>query len=57
MPHMTYKVGEKTKKGYPIIQISLETGSSKIVGYSTSKKKANDAVKLRLAVDHGWKPS
>ena len=40
---MPWKVGKKTSKGYPIIK--SDTG--KVVGYSETKKKAEDSVRAR----------
>ncbi len=51
---MPYKVVKRSgKKPWKII--AIKTG--KIVGSSTSKKKAEASARIRLAVDHGWKPT
>ena len=42
---MPWKVGKKTKKGYPI----KRSDTGKTVGYSRSKKMAEKAVKARYA--------
>ena len=42
---MPWKVGEKTSKGWQIIK--SDTG--KVVGYSGTKKKAEESVKARYA--------
>jgi len=42
---MPWKVGEKTKKGWPIKR--ADTG--KVVGYSKSKEKAQASVRARYA--------
>jgi len=51
---MPYKIIKRTgKKPWKII--SIETG--KIVGSSVSKKKAEASARVRMAADHGWKPT
>ncbi len=44
---MPWKVGDKTKKGWPIKK--KEGGSWKTVGHSSSKEKARESVKARYA--------
>ncbi len=44
---MPYKVGNKTKKGYPIKK--KEGGSWKTVGYSDTKKDAKASIRARYA--------
>jgi hypothetical protein len=51
---MPYKIIKRSgKKPWKII--ALATG--KVVGSSTSKKKAEASARIRLAADHGWKPT
>jgi len=42
---------KKTKKGWPIYK--KENGRWKVVGYSTSKAKAQASVRARYASEHG----
>jgi len=49
MPYRTEKRGNK------VLIINETTG--KVVGHSTSEKKANASIRARLAGEHGWKPS
>lgn len=44
---MPYKVGSKNSKGWPIYK--KENGRWKIVGYSTSKAKAQASIMARYA--------
>jgi hypothetical protein len=44
---MPYKVGNKTKKGWPIKK--KESGGWKVVGYSDTKEKAKASVRARYA--------
>lgn len=48
---MPYKV-QKSKSGWIIKR--ADTG--KVVGHSSSKKKALASVRARLAGEHGWRP-
>lgn len=51
---MPYKIVKRGgKKPWKIIAIN----TGKVVGSSTSKKKAEASVRIRLASDHGWKPT
>jgi hypothetical protein len=51
---MPYKIIKRSgKKPWKII--AIKTG--KVVGSSTSKKKAAASVRIRLASEHGWKPT
>ena len=52
IPAMPYKI-KKGTGAKPWKIIALETG--KIVGSSTSKKKAEASARARLAGAHGWK--
>jgi hypothetical protein len=47
---MPYKVGNKTKKGWPIKK--KEGGNWKVVGYSDTKKKAQASVRARYASEN-----
>lgn len=47
---MPYKLGKSTKKGYPILK---KVGSKwKIVGHSSSKKKAQASIRARYASEN-----
>jgi len=51
---MPYKIIKRSgKKPWKIV--AIDTG--KVVGSSTSKKKAESSARVRLAADHGWKPT
>lgn len=46
---MPYKVGNKRKKGYPILK--KDSKSWRVVGYSKSKTKAMASVRARYAAE------
>ncbi len=51
---MPYKIIKRNgKKPWKIIAIS----TGKVVGSSTSKKKAEASARIRMAAYHGWKPT
>ena len=51
MPHSARSAGKG--RGYNIV--NKRTG--KVVGHSTSKRKAQSSARARDAAAHGWKPS